>query len=115
MPASGWKSHRWVEDRGGRGAPAWVYPPPGCRSGWFAAGDRLQIGQYTDFSEQLQEGRRLQLPIYALAAQRALGLAVSIGFDRHIQTAEASSLKLEKYEGGVEAAYGLLLPTSGTM
>ena len=57
-------------------------------------------------AKQLQEGRRLQLPIYALAAQRALGLGqVSSGFYWHIQTAEASSLKLEKYEGGVEAAY----------
>ena len=51
-------------------------------------------------------GRRLQLPIYALAPRDALGLGqVSSGFYWHIQKAEPSSLKLEKFEGGVEAAY----------
>jgi len=54
----------------------------------------------------LKDGRRLQLPIYALAARDALGLGeVSSGFYWHIQSAEASSLKLEKFEGGVSAAY----------
>ena len=54
----------------------------------------------------LKEGRRLQLPIYALAAREALGLGeVSSGFYWHIQKAEASSLKLEKFEGGVKAAF----------
>lgn len=57
-------------------------------------------------ANHLQEGRRLQLPIYALAARDALGLGeVSSGFYWHIQKAEASSLKLEKFEGGVEAAF----------
>ena len=57
-------------------------------------------------AEHLKEGRRLQLPIYALAAREALGLGkVSGGFYWHIQKAEASSLKLEKFEGGVEAAF----------
>ncbi len=56
--------------------------------------------------KHLQEGRRLQLPIYALAARDALGLGeISGGFYWHIQSAEASSLKLEKYEGGVGAAF----------
>jgi len=54
----------------------------------------------------LKEGRRLQLPIYALAARDALGLGdVSSGFYWHIQKAEASSLKLEKFEGGVNGAF----------
>jgi ATP-dependent helicase/nuclease subunit B len=54
----------------------------------------------------LKEGRRLQLPIYALAARDALGLGeVSSGFYWHIQKAEASFLKLEKFEGGVDAAF----------
>ena len=57
-------------------------------------------------SNHLKEGRRLQLPIYALAARDALGLGeVSSGFYWHIQKAEASSLKLEKFEGGVKAAF----------
>ena len=56
-------------------------------------------------ASHLKEGRRLQLPIYAMAAQDALGLGdVSSGFYWHIQKAEASSLKLEKFEGGVKGA-----------
>jgi len=65
-------------------------------------------------AKHLQEGRRLQLPIYALAAKQALGLGeVSSGFYWHIQSAEASSLKLEKYEGGVEAAYAVAIAHIG--
>ena len=57
-------------------------------------------------ASHLKEGRRLQLPIYALAARDALGLGdVSSGFYWHIQKAEASSLKLEKFEGGVNGAF----------
>ena len=57
-------------------------------------------------ASHLKDGRRLQLPIYALAARDALGLGeVSSGFYWHIQKAEASSLKLEKFEGGVDAAF----------
>jgi ATP-dependent helicase/nuclease subunit B len=62
-------------------------------------------GGTTISASHLQEGRRLQLPIYALAAQEALGLGeVSSGFYWHIQSAKASSLKLEKFEGGVNGA-----------
>lgn len=54
----------------------------------------------------LKEGRRLQLPIYAMAARDALGLGeVSSGFYWHIGSAEASSLKLEKFDGGVNGAF----------
>jgi ATP-dependent helicase/nuclease subunit B len=54
----------------------------------------------------LEEGRRLQLPIYALAARDALDLGeISGGFYWHIGKAAASSLKLEKYPGGVQAAF----------
>ncbi len=59
-------------------------------------------------ASHLKDGRRLQLPIYALAARDALGLGeISSGFYWHIQKAEASSLKLEKFEGGVDAACSL--------
>ena len=47
---------------------------------------------------------RLQLPLYALAAQEALGEEVASGFYWHIGSAKPSSLKLEKYEGGVVGA-----------
>ena len=65
-------------------------------------------------ASHLKEGRRLQLPIYALAARDALGLGeISGGFYWHIQKAEASSLKLEKYEGGAQAAFDLALAHIG--
>lgn len=65
-------------------------------------------------ASHLKEGRRLQLPIYALAARDALGLGeISGGFYWHIQKAEASSLKLEKFEGGVEAAFALAVAHIG--
>jgi ATP-dependent helicase/nuclease subunit B len=57
-------------------------------------------------ARHLKDGRRLQLPIYALAARDALGLGeVSSGFYWHIQKAEASNLKLEKFDGGVNGAF----------
>ncbi|MFB0533996.1 MAG: PD-(D/E)XK nuclease family protein [Anaerolineae bacterium] len=56
-------------------------------------------------AHDLAEGRRVQLALYALAARDALGMGdVSGGFYWHIGPAKASSLKLEKFEGGVEAA-----------
>lgn len=65
-------------------------------------------------AKHLKEGRRLQLPIYALAARDALGLGeVSGGFYWHIQKAEASSLKLEKFDGGVDAAFDVAVKHIG--
>jgi ATP-dependent helicase/DNAse subunit B len=56
-------------------------------------------------ARDLAEGRRVQLALYALAARDALGMGeVSGGFYWHIGSAKVSSLKLEKFEGGVEAA-----------
>ncbi len=49
--------------------------------------------------EDLEAGRSLQLPIYALAAQEVLGLGEVIeGFYWEILQAKAGSLKLSKYE-----------------
>ena len=58
----------------------------------------------------LESGRRLQLPIYAMAAQDALQLGEVVeGFYWKIGAAAASSLKLSKYKSdddkGPEAAY----------
>jgi RecB family exonuclease len=62
----------------------------------------------------LRQGRRLQLPIYALAAQRALGLGtVTHGFYWHIQKAEASSLKLEKFDDGINSAFAVAVAHVG--
>ncbi len=53
-------------------------------------------------SRDLSEGHRLQLPLYALAAQEALRAEVASGFYWHIGSARPSSLVLEKYapQGG---------------
>jgi hypothetical protein len=56
-------------------------------------------------ARELEEGTRLQLPLYALAAQEALDLGpVADGFYWHIGSASPSYLRLERYEGGVEGA-----------
>ena len=53
----------------------------------------------------LDEGVRLQLPLYALALRDAASLgAVTSGFYWHVGSAKPSSLRLEKYPGGAEAA-----------
>lgn len=53
----------------------------------------------------LEEGRRLQIALYALAAQNALKLGtIGNGFYWHVGSAKASSLALNKFDGGVEAA-----------
>jgi len=57
--------------------------------------------------KDLEEGLRLQLPIYALAARDALGLGEPVeGFYWHIQGAKAGSLKLARF--GTDAAYDIL-------
>jgi ATP-dependent helicase/DNAse subunit B len=57
-------------------------------------------------AKDLEKGKRLQLPLYALAAQEALQLGeVTSGFYWHILRGEASSFKLERYEGGIDAAF----------
>ncbi len=51
------------------------------------------------------EGKKLQLPLYALAAEQALGLgAVTDGFYWHVQHAEASKFTLAGFEGGPAGA-----------
>jgi ATP-dependent helicase/DNAse subunit B len=56
-------------------------------------------------AKEIAEGQRVQLPLYALAVRDAVGLGeVSSGFYWHVRGAKASSFKLEKFPGGVEAA-----------
>jgi ATP-dependent helicase/nuclease subunit B len=75
-----------------------------------SADGRLRVMDYKAGSsaisaKHLEEGRRLQLPLYALAARDALNLGeIAGGLYWHIQKAEASSLKLENFDGGVDAA-----------
>ncbi len=76
---------------------------------------RLRVMDYKTGStpisaRDLAEGRRLQLPLYALAARDALGLGqVDAGFYWHVGSAKPSSLKLESFEGGIEAAIQLAI------
>jgi ATP-dependent helicase/DNAse subunit B len=73
-----------------------------------------KTGGATISAVHLRDGRRLQLPIYALAAQKALGLGqVTSGFYWHIQKAEASSLKLEKFEDGINSAFAVAIAHVG--
>jgi len=56
-------------------------------------------------ARELEEGTRLQLPLYALAVRDALRLGpVTDGFYWHIGSASPSYLRLGRYEGGTEAA-----------
>jgi ATP-dependent helicase/DNAse subunit B len=61
--------------------------------------------KYTIQALDLAQGRRLQLPIYALAAEEALGLGqAKDGFYWHIQSAEPSSLQLANILTPLETA-----------
>jgi ATP-dependent helicase/nuclease subunit B len=56
-------------------------------------------------ANEITAGQRVQLPLYALAVCEALGLGeVSGGFYWHVASAQASSFKLEKIDGGVRGA-----------
>ncbi|MGD1992697.1 MAG: exodeoxyribonuclease V subunit gamma [Anaerolineae bacterium] len=55
-------------------------------------------------ARRLEEGTRVQLPLYALAAQEMLEGEVASGFYWHVTAAAPSYLKLEKFEGGVTGA-----------
>jgi len=110
---------RYFEQRFGMGQPSLVLQTGDGEIRLHGYIDRIDIGpdgrlRVIDYKassspirpRDLNEGRRLQLPLYALAAREALGLGdIAEGFYWHIGRAEASSLKLESYEGGVEGAF----------
>lgn len=66
-----------------------------------------KLGSPASFTpKDVTRGKKLQLPLYALAAQEALGLGrVVDGFYWHFQKAEPSSFTLAKFDGGVKAAF----------
>ncbi|MDE3089365.1 MAG: PD-(D/E)XK nuclease family protein, partial [Chloroflexota bacterium] len=73
------------------------------------AGDLRVVDYKTGSSpisrNDLDDGTRLQLALYALALRDALKIGAPIaGLYWHIGAAKASSLKLEKYPGGASAA-----------
>ncbi len=60
--------------------------------------DYKTSGSYGFNNQAVREGKKLQLPIYALAAQQALGLGtVREGFYFHVRSATPSPLKLSSY------------------
>jgi ATP-dependent helicase/DNAse subunit B len=111
---------RYFEQRFGMGQPTlMVQADDGTAIRFHGYIDRLDVDQEgrlrvidykasgsTISTKDLEAGKRLQLPLYALAAQDALGLGkVGSGFYWHILQGKASSFKLEKYPGGVAAAF----------
>jgi len=80
------------------------------------AGPRLRIidyktgGPWAFKRAAVIDGKKLQLPLYALAAEHALGLGTVVdGFYWHVRHAEASEFTLATFEGGPEAAIGTAL------
>ncbi len=68
-------------------------------------------GEFT--ARAVAEGKKLQLPLYAQAAQDALGLGeVAEGFYWHVRHAERSSFTLGGYTGGAAAALDAALESA---
>jgi len=68
------------------------------QSGELRIIDYKTSGSYGFNNQAVREGKKLQLPIYALAAQQALGLGtVREGFYFHVRSATPSPLKLSSY------------------
>jgi RecB family exonuclease len=62
-------------------------------------------GPYSFAPRAFDEGKKLQLPLYALAAEVALALGeVADGFYWHFRQVEKSPFQLAKAEGGVNGA-----------
>ncbi len=68
------------------------------KSGELRIIDYKTSGSYGFNNQAVREGKKLQLPIYALAVQQALGLGtVREGFYFHVRSATPSPLKLSSY------------------
>ena len=117
----GWRPRAFEAPFGYRGNPALKLNHPQRRdvlrlSGFIDrvdhdGGEGMRIidyktGSVRDFTEQaVREGKHLQLPLYALAAQHALGYGQAVdGFYWSVTKAEASKLRLQTM-GVHEAAF----------
>ena len=68
------------------------------QSGELRIIDYKTSGSFGFTNQAIREGKKLQLPIYALAAQQALGLGkIREGFYFHVRSASPSPLKLSSY------------------
>lgn len=116
--SEGW-TPRYFEQRFGFGAPPLVVRTAEGEVRLHGYIDRIDVDaagrlRVVDYkasgtpitANDLKDGHRLQLPLYALAARDALKLGeVAEGFYWHIGRAEASSLKLDRFDGGVAGAF----------
>ena len=67
--------------------------------------DYKTSGPWSYTKKAVIEGKKLQLPLYALAARDALGLGDPVeGFYWHVQHAEPSPFQMSKFDGGPEGA-----------
>jgi len=72
--------------------------------------DYKTAGPWTYTGKAVAEGKKLQLPLYALAARDALGLGNPVeGFYWHVQQAEPSPFQMSTFEGGPEGAMEVAL------
>lgn len=85
--------------------------PASTDAGSAGAGPGLRIidyktgGPWAFKPAAVIDGKKLQLPLYALAAERALGLGTVVdGFYWHVRHAEASEFTLATFEGGPDGA-----------
>lgn len=94
----------WVEAEGGRFRLRGIidrvdaHPAGGLRVIDYKSGGQAITARH------LLEGKRLQLALYAWAAQQALGETVTSGHYWHIRKAACSSLTLEGLDGGAAQA-----------
>ena len=111
---------RYFEQKFGMGKPSLIVrSDEGAEIRLHGYIDRLDVDQHghlrvIDYkasgspisAKDVDKGKRLQLPLYALAAHDALHLGeVASGFYWHILQGKASSFKLEKYPDGLDAAF----------
>jgi ATP-dependent helicase/DNAse subunit B len=67
--------------------------------------DYKTAGPWAYRDNAVAEGKKLQLPLYALAARDALGLGEPTeGFYWHVQHAEPSPFQMSRFDGGPEGA-----------
>lgn len=115
--SAGWTPRYFEQRFGGEAPPLVVATDAGpVRVGGYIdrvdvdAAGRLRVVDYKTGGAaitpaDLAAGRRLQLPLYAWAARDALGLGeVTDGLYWHIGSAQASSLRLADFPGGVAGA-----------
>jgi ATP-dependent helicase/DNAse subunit B len=77
--------------------------------------DYKSAGKSAFTAVAVERGKKLQLPLYGLAARDALGLGeVADGFYWHLHAAERSSFTMARFRGGPERAIGVAVEHAWT-